>query len=768
MSAASNPIALSSSPECATPRVLAHECNHSNSPPWRQNPPEQILSPTTLLRLPTRSRYLQEEGLSAGPRTARRDKEETSPKSSAKRRKSTKANSESTKRKSSSGSATVLGDVRPSLLAQKTNAPKKTVTSHKKRMKCGKSNNTTDRILTGKVAKSGSMKSRESEKPTSDALTAKSLRQKSAKDTDYGGEDGLQLEAALKRRLDWTPTKDTPITLVDLSQEEAKHGGTGSFGSLVAEYRNNPHASKYSSGEGVSKELAGESQDDDNPPEAPKRPKQRQKKFTTLTARVTARYQSDCIDSGETGDTDESLTPASAKGLKSKRKGTNKSKRQEPQAVILPPDEAVKSLNEQDLIFGTCSQLEREDSPTMIRDMQTAIDESEKNIPLPSSESSLSSTSSMSRLRASRGLWSIAARDLDGSLISTEIIDLTESPISKTPTCPMAHEESCGNNQDVSTAFPATSSTEEILPLSDETPQLPQRSDKRLKSWESELSENDPLPIPDYESFTDAHLSEKMTEFGFKPLKNRRKAIELLKKCWKTKYIPSRNVNDRDEQPSGPVSQISHVSATPRKIEEKTRTSKRPDKKTKPKTTPKSKGGMKLDTTRGTTSDPYREHARDSASGTQPDKTLSALAYIDVEEIEDSEEEIIPSPSRLSHLSIGHTPTSLPVSNNTSGPSPVIASSELVGVNKGNSTEITVQITRAVRAQPSSLPGTRNRPTWLEKILMYDPIILEDFTAWLNTKGLGLINEDREVNVGLVRTWCEVRGICCYRRLNKD
>lgn len=53
-------------------------------------------------------------------------------------------------------------------------------------------------------------------------------------------------------------------------------------------------------------------------------------------------------------------------------------------------------------------------------------------------------------------------------------------------------------------------------------------------------------------------------------------------------------------------------------------------------------------------------------------------------------------------------------------------------------------------------------PTWREKILMYDPIVLEDLTAWLNTTGFQAINEDREVSTLDVRDWCEANGVCCY------
>jgi len=76
--------------------------------------------------------------------------------------------------------------------------------------------------------------------------------------------------------------------------------------------------------------------------------------------------------------------------------------------------------------------------------------------------------------------------------------------------------------------------------------------------------------------------------------------------------------------------------------------------------------------------------------------------------------------------------------------------------------EIQLQITRAITSYVPA-PGRDHlrNPTWHEKILMYDPIVLEDLAAWLNTEGLGLVGEDREVSALEVRSWCESKGVCC-------
>lgn len=234
MSAASNPIVLSSSPEHCAPRAAApttHDFNEAAAVPSRGSSPESILSPSSLCRLPTRSRYFQKESLSDEPRTENGPPRGPPSKTSERREKREKK-----VERSISEPAAGLDGVRPPLLPQKANAPKRTSGSNKKRGKCSKSETSTNKTLTGRVAKSGSMGSQESDKTATDASQCGSLRQKSPKPSDDGGNNDLQLEAALKRRLDWTPTKDTSIELVDASQEGAKEGSSKGFGDLLAGY----------------------------------------------------------------------------------------------------------------------------------------------------------------------------------------------------------------------------------------------------------------------------------------------------------------------------------------------------------------------------------------------------------------------------------------------------------------------------------------------------------------------------------------------------
>lgn len=87
------------------------------------------------------------------------------------------------------------------------------------------------------------------------------------------------------------------------------------------------------------------------------------------------------------------------------------------------------------------------------------------------------------------------------------------------------------------------------------------------------------------------------------------------------------------------------------------------------------------------------------------------------------------------------------------------------------------QITANIRAQPPS--NSITHPTWHEKILLYDPIVLEDLTAWLNGQGLHTeyvrpkrgrkkkAQEDEtemvrdELKPWMVQKWCEENSVCC-------
>ncbi|KAG9945218.1 hypothetical protein KCU85_g7354, partial [Aureobasidium melanogenum] len=95
------------------------------------------------------------------------------------------------------------------------------------------------------------------------------------------------------------------------------------------------------------------------------------------------------------------------------------------------------------------------------------------------------------------------------------------------------------------------------------------------------------------------------------------------------------------------------------------------------------------------------------------------------------------------------------------------------------------KITKTVRSTPPS--QDHKNPTWHEKMLLYDPIVLEDLTSWLNAQGVRIelsvpkvvkgkgkkkvdvvetIEEatelvQEELQPWMVQKWCEEHSICC-------
>jgi hypothetical protein len=102
------------------------------------------------------------------------------------------------------------------------------------------------------------------------------------------------------------------------------------------------------------------------------------------------------------------------------------------------------------------------------------------------------------------------------------------------------------------------------------------------------------------------------------------------------------------------------------------------------------------------------------------------------------------------------------------------------------------QITKTITSTPPSGRNTELTapPTWHEKILLYDPVVLEDLTAWLNAHGVrtelerikprvktrGRKKKDAppevdewevvrdEVKAWMVQKWCEENSVCCLWR----
>ncbi|KAF9885716.1 5'-flap endonuclease [Aspergillus nanangensis] len=795
MNAIADIIVLSSSPERPASRAPEPPIYEPSANAPTCESPESILSPSELCQLPMRSKYFQ-------PETQREKKRKKTPasKTSDGIDNSPGDTTQPKEGKLVRGSMVILDGLESLMPKQKMKPPKTNTGVKKKR---GKDATSTNKTITGKIAKSVSMEPSVHDKSPHSLTTPQPLRGKFTNASGDWEKDGLQLEVAMKRRLDWTPTKNTSDKTMEMDERADNQADQSGFGDLLSGYSFNGDPGALCNGtetvlnEGPTKRrriyIADPLPNADNVNEGPKEgkkqrgrpsktkegPKRQGKKPTTLTARVTARYHSDYTEGPDTQSegavgSDEVVTGSKKKTSRSKRKNTVRPR--EPEVVILSPEEAAKSFKDQDLVFGTCSQLEQEDSPTMLHDLQTAIEESEKsnvtepvhNQLRPVGRKSLL-TSTVSRFITPKKLWSVAARDVDGSLMDAEVLDLTETPDYTGRVTIQTNENPAVDTYDQQNS--SLPGVEEESPMTGALSATPIQHSMIVDNETTQIGNNypDPRPsMPQYSSLTDAQLSKQVAEFGFKALKNRRRMIELLEKCWESKYGPPVKANA-----IRPQDESNLTPPVPQGIEKKACKAKKPQKSTNKRHNAHGTcRSSELTANDKLAIEQSQGDKKCSSTPSKPTNSSSRFSYMNVEEIEDSEEEIIPSPSRLQNL-LRNAPTkdpeSLSVPRTSSSQIRATSSSASTAVPSSNLPCLADQVTQALRTQ-SRLAFNRSRkdPTWHEKIVMYDPIIIEDFTVWLNTEGLSLVNEDREVNPEFLRQWCQNRGICCcYRRLNK-
>ena len=487
--------------------------------------------------------------------------------------------------------------------------------------------------------------------------------------------------------------------------------------------------------------------------------------------------------------------------------------------ILLRPEEAMKAANDQDFFFGTSSQLVREDSPTFVRDLQDAIEASEShenilNLNDGETPRPMVSASSLSVLTASKKLWSEAARDLEGEVLDVEMIDLADTPNVQQL------------KQDSMTTKPLRTENQELLPsMGDETwksinefanldsiqmkngPHEPDisgedghdsvqsiprsvaeaalrpRTKSRSPVKKSKLSNasNEPTnEMPRFQAYTNNELGKAISGYGFKAIKSRDAMIVLLEKCWESKArLALQSLTTNTNIPN--LAPASDVIGADKPI--KKSIAKRKGRRSKfdgvpsveealaqisvePSVSPaKARGRPRKNTALAAaketviidvgnpTNEPLPKPMTPTKAKRKPKKPPK-------DKIEDPNPPPTRSPPRR------RTPLSPPQALSLANP--VLATTKEPPEGTALSSQTHPDLFAKITAAVTTFPPTHdpNNLTWYEKILLYDPIVLEDLAAWLNTEGLGRVDVDEEVHPGTVRAWCEENSVCCLWRQN--
>lgn len=683
----------------------------------------------------------------------------------------------------------------------------------------------------------------------------------------------INLEPAVQRRRDWTPPREdnhpeafpTPLAPSDtellrisptLSSSQHEPLREDIFKNLHDAYAHKviaqaecPLADPQSITLGKRKiiEMISVGQSSKKTPceVSPVKQKAPKKKPRTITELATAAYAPKPVEPPEDPFKEDSIleyfevdkkgdvSKATAGNGKGKTKKVTKKKAAPKQPVLLSPKAAMRQSARQDFVFGTSSQLVREESPTFLRDLQAAIRASNITTDKVQSVEDLSRAGGLALESTKRGgLWSVSARDEDGEVVDIEIIDFEGSPFpeddapaildpwkdlppelppasgtehetaepslieiesmpvaalntSSQPPIPKSHFSSNATINAVAAAAidsPDLSSREShptITNLLQEGDAPPPSNQEQSQEDIKQISPAMPRKIqktrPNYELYTDAKLAKEVSSFGFKAVKSRSGMLALLNQCWESRSrtpIGAASFSASARSPS-PIGKKTVAAADPAATSP---APKRPRARTKKADAATNDSAAEAGEERVASPPKKRGRPRKNASTTAGPSTTTAMAP------PPKPQPAVSTPKRRKvtrqpRAEIMDSDLDSDDSAGLSSPEKIFTSpgGGAVDMSINEDTEISLDlsptaqqsvllshITRAVTSAPRT--ADPENPSWHEKMLMYDPIILEDLAAWLNAGQLTRVGYDGEASPIDVKKWCESQSVCCLWR----
>ncbi|KAK7936013.1 hypothetical protein PG985_001508 [Apiospora marii] len=450
--------------------------------------------------------------------------------------------------------------------------------------------------------------------------------------------------------------------------------------------------------------------------------------------------------------------------------------------ILLSPNSAIKQASNVDFLFGTSSQLQSDEPAEVLRDLQAAIQASNRANDDDEDDDDKS------------GLWHKGARDVDGSLLIFKVVDSRDG-VEPSRGSPSPALEASTTDNDFPDISKICASTSQAGPSSLTTTQTTQ-SQQAVPSSRTTLPSSEapatmalppppprPAPVPaakskrpDFTVFTDAQLSRKISSYGFKPMKRRTAMIALLEQCWDEQQ-------PADAVPAAPSISDSSTKAAPASAPPETAVSPAKKSRGRPKKDAAATASASTSTAPPAApasvapKSPKRGRPRKDSGSQSPIKApkvttpvrgrakpASSKATKKVVEIADSDEE----------------EEALSVSAGRSSPDPVFSSPPPLDLSisedaaeadlslnlspTDQEASLFTYITKAVTTAPRSTDP--QHPSWHELMLMYTPVILEDLAGWLNAGALTRVGYDAEVSALQVKRWCESKSVICLWRAN--
>ena len=448
-----------------------------------------------------------------------------------------------------------------------------------------------------------------------------------------------------------------------------------------------------------------------------KKSKQLSKSTRTITALAVAPFQQN-EDGNENKQRDYRFLLGAEEEVPSKRKKRSKKAsiaQEQRKPKLLDPETAKKKIDRQDFLFASSSQLVSGDSPSFIRDVQKALKQSEP------AENTVEFDYDLRPIEKPKSLWSVGIRGDDGFLLEPE----SPRPVDRRQKDGFADIDALHSDR---SPAPKLSS----LVRTNKKPQLLCLSPEKRSMAASSRPVLQPLP-------TNAVVSTA------KPAP--------FKKSIHTKAM-RKETADEKEQIAGDVERLS---PDPHPISPK-----------RGRGRPRKGEELKSGSSKST------EKVRNESSNAHDDSIIAPEAressgWDVIDDIQDSEPEPASSPRRskkkrkkgderndLRPLELSPFRVAQQAELSTAHTVKASISSDVASKrNKGKKTSISGKLskhkilklfqkavldsispslfplmTRCVKSTPQN--SDPKAPSWNEKILLYDPIVLEDLTAWLN------------------------------------
>ncbi|PQK10225.1 hypothetical protein BB8028_0002g05490 [Beauveria bassiana] len=488
------------------------------------------------------------------------------------------------------------------------------------------------------------------------------------------------------------------------------------------------------------------------------------------------------------------ITATNAPAKKTRKrtsKAPKKTRKKEPppKPVLLSPSAALRQVANQDFLFGTSSQLAQEQSPGFLRDLARAMKHSNE-IDYASLSTPINSDA-IEPPEARRSLWDAAARDEAGDVFDLGIQELAQKsqdlPSLEAQADPFGYvKEASPTGEDSFLSLSDALKPQEVLHEKVQTPEPPTK-----ESCSQDAGPVPPVPTspglpprPKFELYTDAQLASAVSSYGFKNVRQRGARIALLDKCWQGRNqngavsgarfastlagqstrspVKSGRAKSPVKTPARPDSSLvsaSQPQEPPPSAQQPISPPKRP--RGRPRKSPAPAPSLSESASLCAAALLHPDSAALAPSTPKCPKGKSSRLVV---EIPDSESDA----DGLDSLSA--SPSSVP----DEMPSP--SQGVDLSLSMDQDAELSIAVTTSekpasfeyISKSVTSAPRSKDvsQPSWHEKILLYDPIIIEDLTAWLNCGPLTKAGYDDEVSSGEVKKWCESKSICCLWKVN--